>query len=408
MSQIDPGQVLIARHPIFDSQQRVIAYELNYHRDTNLDDMLGTDPDASSSSEMILSTYTSICDQGEVKRVPAFLPLPLEMVVGGSMPRLPTKQVVVQLSVPHQPGPEYLQAVTQLIRDGYRVALEIHGYDKALEPLLKLAQIAKLDVSLLSLDELRAQARALMAQKVTLLAGHISTVEQLEQCVDAGFKLFEGSFLSRPKVVKGRRVSANQVALMQLIQELQKPNTKPEVLEDMIIRDPVLTYKLLRIVNSAAYSLVRKVESIAEAVVLLGIDQVRKWATLIAMTNQQDKPEELSRTLLIRGRMCELIAEGEKRPNAASYFMAGMMSGLHVMLDVDQATMLEQVPLGDDIKNAIATHEGPIGEVLHQAIAYESGDWEQLPADFNITLFESAYRKSLHWAKEAMQAMHEE
>lgn len=312
MSEIDPGQVLIARHPIFDSRQRVVAYELNYHRATRLDAMLETDPDA--SSEIILSTYTSISDQGEIKRVPAFLPLPLEMIIGGTMPRLPAKQVVAQISIPAQPGPEYLQAVTRLVKDGYRVALDIQHYEPVLEPLLKLAQITRLDVSLLSNQELDEQAYAFAAHKTTLLACHIATVEQLEHCVAAGFRLFEGAFLSRPKMVKGRRVSANQVALMQLIQELQKPNTRPEVLEEMIIRDPVLTYKLLRIVNSAAYSLVRKVESVAEAVVLLGIDQVRKWTTLIAMTDQQDKPEELSRTLLIRGRMCELIAEGDQAP----------------------------------------------------------------------------------------------
>ncbi|WP_027853689.1 EAL and HDOD domain-containing protein [Marinobacterium litorale] len=405
--EIDPGQVLIARHPIFDSQQRVIAYELNYHRDTSLNDMLAADPDASSSSEMILSTYTSISDQGEVKRVPAFLPVPVSMVADGSMPALPTKQVVLQLSVPTKVGAEFAKALKQLAADGYRIALEVRGFDERLLPLYKMAKIIKLDVSLMSVDELHEQAKAFAQCKTTLLAADIQSVEQLELCISAGFKLFEGSFLSRPKVVKGRRVSANQVALMQLIQELQKPNAKPEALEHMIIRDPVLTYKLLRIVNSAAYSLVRKVESVAEAVVLLGIDQVRKWATLIAMTNHQDKPEELARALLIRGRMCELIAEGQKRTNAGSYFMAGMMSGLHVMLDVDQQTMLQEVPLGDDIKSAISSYEGPIGETLEQTIAYESGDWEKLPPDFNITLFEGAYRKSLNWAKESMQAMYE-
>lgn len=405
MSETAPGQAMVARHAIFDRHQRVVAYELNYHRDTQLDRMLATDPDA--SSEIILNTYTSISDQGEVKRVPAFIPLPLEMVLGASMPSLPAKQVVFQLQVPRTPGPEYLEAVTRLSQEGYRVAVEIPGHAPELDPLLKVVQIARLDVSLLSAAQIREQVAALNAHRVALLASHIQTVEQLEDCVEAGFRLFEGAFLSRPKVIHGRRIGANQVALMQLIQELQKPHTRPEVLEEMIIRDPVLTYKLLRIVNSAAYSLVRKVESVAEAVVLLGIDQVRKWTTLIAMTNQQDKPEELSRTLLVRGRMSELIAEGERRPNPAAYFMTGMMSGLHVLLDVDQATLLQQVPLGDDIKQAISAFEGPMGQVLYQVIAYESGDWEKLPKNFNIDLFESAYRRSLHWAREAMQAMHQ-
>lgn len=105
MSETAPGQAMVARHAIFDRHQRVVAYELNYHRDTQLDRMLATDPDA--SSEIILNTYTSISDQGEVKRVPAFIPLPLEMVLGASMPSLPAKQVVFQLQVPRTPGPEY-------------------------------------------------------------------------------------------------------------------------------------------------------------------------------------------------------------------------------------------------------------------------------------------------------------
>ncbi|WP_432694945.1 EAL and HDOD domain-containing protein [Marinobacterium sp. YM272] len=403
--QADSSQALIARHPIFDSQQRVIAYELSYHQDTSLNDMLAGSPESDSGSEMILSTYTSISDQGEIKRVPAFLPISSSMVA--NMPNLPTKQVVLLLKLPEKPDRAFAELLVGLAKQGYRVTLSIPEYKPQLDPFLKLVKIVKLDIQNIPAAELQQQAASLGKVKVTALAANIKTIEQLETCIEAGFKLFEGSFLSRPKVVKGRRIGANQVALMQLIQELQKPNAKPEILEEMIIRDPVLTYKLLRIVNSAAYSLVRKVESISEAVVMLGIDQVRKWATLISMTSNQDKPEELSRTLLIRGRMCELIADGENLPSPGSYFMAGMMSGLHVMLDVDQATMLEQVPLGEDIKVAIASYEGDIGNVLKQAIAYESGEWEKLPADFNIALFEAAYRHSLDWAKEAMQAMYE-
>ncbi len=403
-NELDPAQVLVVRQPIFDGQQRVIAYELRYHADSDLQ-MLA--PDSDSSSEVLLNAYTSICDQGEIKRVPAFLSLPLEMVNSGNMPTLPSKQIVIQLSAAAGTPAELRQAIERLGAEGYRVTVEMGRFTPELQPLLKTAKIVKIDVSLMSDDELRQQGSAILKHRLTPLASNIQSVAQLELCIDAGFKLFEGSFLSRPKVIKGRRVGTNQVALMQLIQELQKPNAKPEKLEEMIIRDPVLTYKLLRIVNSAAYSLVRKVESVAEAVVLLGIDQVRKWATLIAMTSHKDKPEELSRILLIRGRMCELVAEGSKLSNPPSYFMAGMMSGLHVMLDIDQATMLEQVPLGEDIKAAILDHQGNIGTVLNQVNAYETGEWEKLPSDFDAALYDRAYRDSLKWAKESMQAMYE-
>ncbi|MBP0048711.1 HDOD domain-containing protein [Marinobacterium sp. AK62] len=404
----DQSQALLARQPIFDHQQRVIAYELLYGEDHHLDAMAQADPDAESSSELLLHAYTSISDQGEIKRVPAFIQVNPQMILDGNVPALPPKQVVLCIRLADPKNMELLRAVHRMVKEGYRFALTDFEFSPEYDTALKLAKIVKIDVGEKSADELAELAAQLSPYKSTILASNISQFDTLENCIETGCKLFQGSFLSKPKVVKGRKISTNQIAMMQLIQELQKPNTTPEKLEDLIIRDPILTYKLLRIVNSAAYSLVRQVESVAQAVVLLGMEQVRKWASLIAMSSNNEKPEELTRILLTRGHMCEMIAETEKLPNPSGYFMVGMMSGLHAMLDIDQETLLEQLPLGEDIKQALARGEGPMGKILNQVIAYESGDWDLLPSDFDVSLFEAAYRHSLKWTKEAMQAMYED
>lgn len=396
---------LMARQPIFDQQQKVVAYELLYRvEDDDSPRLEGPD----LNGEMILNVYTSITDAGTIKRVPAFLPVNRELLLSGSIPDLPRKQVVIELEPGDAPDLEYQQAALKLMKDGYRIALFGVRYSNRLDNLLKMAQIVKLDARNLNDVELREQMELMEPFKVAFLAERIDEFSQLEHCIEMGFKLYQGRFLSKPKVVEGRRVSANQVALMQLIQELQKPSTTPEKLEALIVRDPVLTFKLLRIVNSAAYALVRKVDSVAQAVVLLGLEQVKKWATLIAMSTHKDKPEELARVLLIRGRMSELVAEGLHYPNPSGFFMAGMMSGLHAMLDIDQESMLAQVPLGDDIKGAILDGAGLVGQVLKNVIHYESGDWDLLPADFDGLLYDKAYRASLKWTQDSMQAMYEE
>lgn len=403
----EQGQPLLARQPIFDHQQRVIAYDLLYKEDQHLNAMMQTDPEAESSSEVILHAYTSISDQGEVKRVPAFIQIAPRMVLEGTMPTLPAKQVVICIRLTDPGNMDLLRALHKMSKDGYRIALTDLNYSPAYDTALKIAKIVKIDVGHMDQVTIKQKADELRAYKATLLATNIANFDTLEHCIDAGYKLFQGSFLSKPKVVKGRKVNANQIALMQLLQELQGPSATPEKLEDLIIRDPILTYKLLRIVNSAAYSLVRQVESVAEAVVLLGMEQIRKWATLIATTANRDKPEELTRILLTRGHMCEMIAQSENLPNPSGFFMVGMMSGLHAMLDIDQETLLEQLPLGEDIKSALARSEGKMGQILQKVIAYESGDWDQLPSDFDISLYEAAYRHSLKWTKESMQAMYE-
>lgn len=405
MDNTDNSQVLMARQPIFDRNQKVIAYELLYRTEDAQEHALFSGTEA--TSEVLLNAFTSISDAGEQKRVPAFINLTRDLLVGKKLPEFSKKHIVLEILENIEPDDEVVEAVRVLHSEGYRIAMDDFVYSPKFDELLKLCQIVKVDVAAHSSEELEEQVKQLSKHRVTLLAEKIETHDKLSECIDLGFKLFQGHFLSKPKLIKGKKIGGSQVALMQLIQELQNPRATPEKLEELIIRDPALTYKLLRIVNSAGYHLVRKVESVAQAIVLLGLEQVKKWATLIAMSSSQDKPEELSRGLLVRGRMCEEIAIAMKRQNHGSYFMAGMMSGLHALLDISRDEMLDQVPLGDDITEAVSLGKGDIGEILRNVVNYENGDWDLLPLDLDGPLYDNAYRASLDWAQESMQAMYE-
>ncbi len=398
------SQTLMARQPIFDSQLKVIAYELLYRNENNEEaDFLDGEQ---ATSEVLLNTYTSICDEGTTKRVPAFLNLSREMLVNQSIPQALNRQIVIEVLEDVEIDDTVIEAVKKFKSDGFKVALDDFIYDEKFIPLLKIVDIVKIDVLQLSKEEVDEHIQLLKPYRVTLLAEKIETVDKLYECVDQGFKLFQGHFLSKPKVIKGKKVSSNSLALMQVIQELQNPNSTATAVEKLIVKDPVLTFKLLRIVNSAAYSLVHKVESLNQAVVLLGMEQVRKWATLISLSNNKDKPAEMSRALLARGRMCETLAEAMRFPNPSNYFMVGMMSDINAMLDMEMASLLEQIPLNDEIKAAIGHHEGNMGMVLKAALAYERGEWERLSEfDINDALYETAYRHSITWAQEALQAM---
>lgn len=406
MEYQDSSQVLMARQPIFDNNQKVVAYELLYRTEDAQEHALFSGSEA--TSEVILNAFTSISAAGEQKRVPAFINLTRDLLTNRQLPEFSKKHIVLEVLEDIEPDDEVVEAIRALHTEGYRIALDDFVYEDKFIPLIELCHIIKIDVLELGMERVAEQVKALKKHKVTLLAEKIETHEELEQCVELGFKLFQGHFLSKPKLIKGKKIRGSQVALMQLMQELQNPNAKPEDLEQLIIRDPALTYKLLRIVNSAGFSLVRQVESITEAIVLLGMEQVRKWATLIAMSSSGDKPEELSRGLLVRGRMCEHIAQTQKKPNHGGYFMAGMMSGMHAFLDIEREAMLDQVPLGDEIKKAVSLGEGEMGQVLRNVVNYENGDWDLLPADLDGTMYETAYRESLKWTQESMQAMYDE
>lgn len=404
IDDVTNSQTLMARQPIFDRQLKVIAYELLYRSDNSTEaDFLDGDQ---ATSEVLLNSYTSISDEGTTKRVPAFLNLTRDMLVAQSIPQLLNKQIVIEVLEDVAVDEAVINAIKKLKADGFKIALDDFIWDDQYIPLLDIVDIVKIDVLQLTKEEIDQHIRKLAPYRVTLLAEKIETVERLYECIDQGFKLFQGHFLSKPQIVKGKKFSANSLALIQVVQELQNPNTTASAVEQMIVKDPVLTYKLLRIVNSAAYSLVRKVESLNQAIVLLGMEQVRKWATLISLSSNKGKPAELSRSLLARGRMCELLAEAMDYPDASNYFMVGMMSDINALLDMEMGSLLEQIPLNDEIKAAIGSHEGKMGMVLEATLAYERGEWERLSEfEINDNLYETAYRHSITWAQEAMQTM---
>jgi EAL and modified HD-GYP domain-containing signal transduction protein len=197
------------------------------------------------------------------------------------------------------------------------------------------------------------------------------------------------------------------MAMLRLTQKLQDPDITVKQVEALVMQDPALTYKLLRIINSAAYALANRVKSLDQAIVMLGIEQIKKWVMLIALGSNGNKPEEMTRMLLVRGRMCELLAQAMQRENTNGYFMAGMLSEINALLDIDMDVMLEQISLHNDIKLAISSYRGHMGEVLQATMAYERAEWERLSEyDIEDALYEAAYVESIRWAEQAMSALH--
>lgn len=399
------AQMLLTRQPIFDAHQKVVAYEL-LCKTESMQQLVSAEED-SLSSVAVLEAYTSISDQGEVKRVPAFISLSFALLEKTGLPGLPKKQVILEFSLRGAEPKTALKFLLPLINEGYRISLSDVEDTSHYSSLLKLVYIIRVNVAGKKADEVLSLRKKFSEWKRPLMATSINDYETLEHCIQYKFSLFQGNFLSKPRAIQGQKVKANEVVIIQLLQILNHPKATPEKIEKLILQDPVLTYKLLRIVNSAAFALVREVESVAQAVVLLGLEQVRKWATVISLDSHTGKPEELTRNLLTRAHMCELIANKQKRPQASSYFMAGMMSGIHLLLDIPQDELLEQLPLADDIKLAIADYSGPIGDLLSQVLCYEGGEWDKLPSDFDGELYENAYREGLRLTRESMQALYE-
>ena len=398
-------QTLMARQPIFNEKIETVAYELLYRSDKNNNQAVFDFSGSLATINVLLNSFTSIYQNKKLKRLPAFINLTYDLIVNNTLPKLPTSQIVLEILEDVEVTDELINSVKSLRNKGYTIALDDFIYDDKIIPLLKLAHIIKVDVLEMSLDEVTEQVEKLKDYKVSLLAEKIETHEMLEHCKSLGFKLFQGYFLSKPEIVEGSTTDPSQTKILNIIQALQNPNISVPQIEKIILQDPVFTFKLLRIVNSSANNLVRDINSLSEAINILGIPEVKKWALIIAMISSDNKSEELSRQLLIRGRMCEKVAIASGIKNTTGYMIAGMISGANALLDIEMTELLSQIPLSKEIKTAIVDGHGEMGKILQNTINFGRGNWSEISSDIDDEMYGSAYRESLHWVTDSMTAI---
>jgi len=395
--------LLLARQPVFNKSQDVVSYLLLYRNDD--ESAQKTINDHLATSSVILNTYASICQDGQVRSLPCYIKLTDKTLMAENFPELPKENFILEILGHSNITPELVERVKELGQQGYRLALSDYKPNPKFEPLLNLIHILKLDVQSIGLEKMPALVKHLRPYHLELLADKVETKEEFRKCHELGFALFQGYFLSKPEPIKGKKLGSSKVLLLQMMVELQNPQATAQSVEQIVINDPLLTYRILRVVNSAAFNFPREIESLSHAISLLGFDQIRKWVSLFLVTDTQEKPEELTRSMLARGRMCEVLAEMLGREQPINNFIAGLFSKLDALLDMEMPDLLQQVPLQNDVKAALLNYEGQLGQILEQVCRYESGEFDSMDLLLDQSFYETAYRHSLNWSQQVMASL---
>jgi c-di-GMP phosphodiesterase len=406
LKETDQLPVLLARQPIFTKNQDVVAYELLFRGQSG--EMDGSVTDDSATLSVITNTYASIFRGGDVHTCLCYLKLTDKVLLSPNFPELPKETFAFELLGHTKVTSALLARLKALADAGYRLVLA--DYDPGnpkFEPLLSIVHVLKLDILRLGLQDLPEIIRKLKPYNLELLADKVESKEQFRQCLEMGFSLYQGYFLSKPVAVRGKRITGNKAVLQQLLAELKNPETTASVLEQIAVNDPVLTYKILRVVNSASSAQEgREIQSLSHAITLLGLDQIRRWATLFLVSAEQGRPDELTRNMLVRGRMCEVLAALMGSAHSLNYFVVGQLSQLDTLLNIDMAELLEQVPLQRGMKAAMLDHRsGEFGQVLHEVELYERGEFSALQQLVSPSCYEVAHRHSVAWAQAVMDSM---
>ena len=384
-----------ARQPIYDRALDVHAYELLFR---------AGDAEV-ATAETVVTSFADIGLDALVGGRSGFVSVTRDFVMHGLVTQLPAGRVALELHRADAVDAQMLAELERLGGLGYTIVLDGFVMRDDSLPLLEVADYVKLDARALSLEQLAAQVAELEPYDIELIAAGIDDHPTFELCKEAGFDYFEGDFFCRPRTVAGHGIPASRLAQMRMMAVLQDPDRELDDLERTINGDLGLSERLLRWINSAYFLLPRRVGSVREALMLLGVRNVRSWALLMTLAGIEDQPAELIRTAMTRAKMCELVAQALDRPDADAHFTVGLFSVVDAFMDTSMRDVVSELPLPDEVSDALLGGSGRLGEVLDWVLAYERGDFECLtPSPRADAMLRDAYVVALRFADEAEPA----
>ncbi len=389
--------VIFARQAIFDADHAVRAYELYFRRPG--DDGAVFDSAARATSEVILNAFVDLDIEAVTQGLPVLVNIPPSLLIQGVGRLLPSERAILHINGRDPVDDGAVRAVASLAATGYRVAIgDAVRFPalRALEPYAHLAKVGAADA-----ESVRSRVGALVRRGIRPLATRLETHEAFAVARDAGAELFQGYFLRRPRPVTGRAARGHGITLVRLLAELHAPDAEVSDLERVISSDIGLSYGLLRMVNSALYSLRREVSSIRHALTLLGIRRVRQWASLMVLAGVDDKPDELYNIALVRGRMCEQLARASGTADVQPFFIVGLFSLLDAILDRPLPELIDELPLAPEVAAAVLEGRGPAGAALSCVLAQEECRLDDVAfPGLDEWAIQDAYLEAITWAAE--------
>lgn len=392
----------VASQPIFNIKKEIFGYELLYRAGRESIAYDGLDG-STATKDVLVTAFSDIGIEQITGGRKAFVNFTSELVLDEVPHMLSNDILIVELLEDVQVTEPILAACRKLKRRGYLIALDDFTYREEIEPLIALADIVKIDFVKCEVDDIRRSVyKVNNNRRKILLAEKIETYADLDFARSLGFNLFQGFFFCKPTITNAKCAETLQVSKLQLIKYIADPEVSFFDLANVIKRDLVLSYRLLKIVNSAYYGLKYTVTGILHALLILGLNEIKKWISLIILNQiKAAKPSELIRAALVRGICMEKLAVSQKRrKNRDEYFLVGLFSLAEAIMDTPIQDILKETHLSEEIITPLVTGEGEKAELLKIIYHIERAEWdeaEEIAADcgYDMTKVNQLYIEAM-------------
>jgi c-di-GMP phosphodiesterase len=391
-------QIMLARQPVFDPLGRIAAYEILSHGDASAPEHTGG---------LLVNALIGVGLPQLSDNLPVYLPITPSLISDDALRALNTRGIFLQIDARNVTEAD-IATLHRVCGSNPKVVVD--NWTAGDEALLEIASVVKIDAATADIDASRAWLPD-PARRIGLLAKGVSEPALVEACTAMGFTLFQGSFFSEPTLIDRRDLNVEQVRLFKLMRQVSDLSVSDADLEEAFHRDATLTYKLLRIVNSAMTGGVA-VHSITHAIRIMGRDALYRWLALLLLssTSRGALSDPRLQQALLRGRTCELLATHlPQRPPPGPLFLVGLSSALLPVLGLNADEMSSYLGLAEPIRAALRGDPGTLGATLAMVSDYERGAWpgartRAASLHVDVGVVAASYVQALLWLSEVRNA----
>lgn len=349
---------MLIKRPIYNQQLKCVALEIIANQQ-------------SRNAQEFQQQFTAVIKNADTS-LPLFIPYELRSLIMMPEP-LFENPVILKL---HAADINRTYSLSELEGSLHSIALMIDNPQQL--TWLNFAEYIALSEQLIAMADVSKVVKYSQSRQRKVMAYGIANHSFFDLCKSMNMDYYCGDFLFQPSSQEIKEIAANKLNLLMLINKLQHADIKFEEITDLIHLDPLLSYQLLRIANSAAFSGYQGIESIQQAVARLGILNLKNWIMVLSMKNVSNKPMEIVESGLVRAHMAQKLAQSNASLCEQSAYTAGLLTVLDSLLDSPMHILIEKITLTDEIKDALLERQGVLGELLAMVVAYEEGHWEEV------------------------------
>lgn len=367
-------EVFSTRQPIFDLDKKVYGYELIFRRGfQEYYNSLGIQHDS-----LDLMAFVNFGELADGKK--GLATFTRDLLLRDLPTVLPKETMLVGIPADVGADQDVIDACRRLASAEYELVLDNLPPEGLDSPLVGLSSVVRVDFSRTKTEVGREICHQLAQRGIVALAMKVDTTDEFDRARDLGFGYFQGNFFTKPAISGSGDLAGNELLYARLLCEVNRTEVSLEELASIIRGDPLMTFHLLKFINSAWFGVRCVVNSVQHALVLIGPKETRRWASMLVIRNMgQGKPPELLLRSLIRAKLAELIAPLAKmRQHTPELFLLGLFSSIDAMLDRPLEELLKNLPIDEKIKAALLGQVGPFRNVLDLILCYEEGDWDNL------------------------------